>query len=114
MNFEAEIKPLLEAYESNETSLVNYCNQQLMKMYDLYLAAGFPEACSKTDYLILPGLYREANYDGIDWTTQNGDLRHLASILEVDCMFHNKGKSRKALTSNEFEKYIRFSFRALS
>lgn len=83
-------------------------------MYEYYLGNGYPLECSISKMSLYPAYFQEAIYDGIDWYDKNEDLRHLTIELELDCMFHNKGKSRNELTDVEFENYIRFSKNALN
>lgn len=62
----------------------------------------------------MPAYFQEAIYDGINWSDQNARLQHLEKELELDSIFHNNGKTRKELSSKEFEEYMRFSASAIN
>ncbi|WP_187264815.1 hypothetical protein [Pontibacter beigongshangensis] len=113
MNFETEIKKLVDAYSQNEEGISGFRHSKLFKMYDYYLKYGFPEERSMVELSLVPAHFQEANYDGIHWSGHFEDLGHLTNSFEVDCMFHNKGKTRKELTPSEFEQYMKFSYKAI-
>ena len=48
------------------------------------------------------------------WSSQNGELGHLNILFQLDCMFHNSGKSREKLSEKDFFKYVDFSSQAIN
>jgi hypothetical protein len=114
MNFQPDIEKLIEAYSSNEQSVVQFRFRRLKAMNDYYTAKGFPQPHSLPALSLLPAYFQEAIYDGIDWHDQNARLEYLEKALELDCLFHNNGKTRKELSQKEFEEYINFSNAAIN
>ena len=114
MNFQFEIKRLVEAYSSNEQPIVQFKFQKLNALNYYYSVNGFPQPCSIPELSLLPAYFQEAIYDGINWSDQNARLEHLEKELELDCIFHNNGKTRKELSPKEFEEYINFSASAIN
>ena len=114
MNFQLEIERLISAYSSNQQPIVQFRFRKLKAINDYYSANGFPKTCSLPELSLLPAYFQEAIYDGINWSDQNAGLEHLESELELDCIFHNRGKTRKELSSKEFEDYINFSGSAIN
>jgi hypothetical protein len=106
MNIQYEIEKLIAAYGSNENPIVRFRVHKLKAMHEYYTMNGFPQSCSLQELSLLPAYFQEANYDGINWFDQNAPLKHLESELELDCIFHNNGKTRKQLTPKEFQDYI--------
>ena len=114
MNFQLEIHRLIKAYSSNEQPIVQFRFRRLKAINEYFIANGFPEPCSLPELSLLPAYFQEANYDGINWSDQNAELEHLATELDLDCIFHNSGKKRKELSPEEFEDYVRFSGAAIN
>jgi len=114
MNFQSEIERLIQAYSLNEQPIVQFRFQRLKAMNDYCSANGFPHSCSLLKQSLLPAYFQEAIYDGINWSDQNAGLEHLEKDLELDCIFHNSGKTRKELSPKEFEDYISFSGAAIN
>jgi hypothetical protein len=113
MNFQSEIKGLIKAYSSNEQRIVQFRFRKLNALNDYYSLNGFPQPCSLPGLSLLPAYFQEAIYDGINWSNQSARLEHLEKELELDCLFHNNGKTRKALSPKEFEEYINFTNAAI-
>lgn len=86
----------------------------LKAMHDYFISKGFPQTCSLPELSLLPAYFQEAIYDGINWSDQKSGLKHLEKELELDCIFHNSGKTRKELSAKEFEDYINFSDDAIN
>jgi len=114
MNFQFEIERLIEAYSSNEQPIVQFRFQKLNAMKDYYVTNGYPKPCTMSALSLYPAYFQEAIYDGISWSSQNAKLEHLAIPLELDCMFHNCGRTRKELSPEEFEDYMGFSTAAIN
>jgi hypothetical protein len=114
MNFQLEIERLIQAYSSNEQPIVQFRFRKLKALNDYYCINGFPQSCSLPELSLLPAYFQEAIYDGINWSDQNAGLEHLEKELELDCIFHNSGKTRKELSPKEFEDYISFSGAAIN
>jgi len=114
MNFQLEIERLIQAYSLNEQPIVQFRFRKLKVVNDYYRANGFPQPCSFPELSLLPAYFQEAIYDGINWSDQNAGLDHLKTELELDCIFHNSGKTRKELSPKEFEDYINFSGAAIN
>ena len=112
MTFKDKIQTLIQGYENGD----QISNLRLSRLIDIsiyYLKFGFPNKLSKFDKSLIPLTFQEANYDDIHWTDKNAELRHLSSILEIDCMFQNEGKNRCELSEEEFKNYIKFSFNSI-
>jgi len=109
MNFQFEIKKFIEVYSSNQQPIVQFRFRKLKEMNDYYSAKGFPLPCSILQLSLLPAYFQEAIYDGINWSDQNAGLEQLEKELQLDCIFHNAGKTRKELSLKEFRDYIKFS-----
>ena len=114
MNFQTEIRRLIEAYSSNDQPIVQFRFRKLKALDKYYSANAFPQPCSIPELSLLPAYFQEAIYDGINWPYQNADLEHLTTELELDCIFHNSGETRKELSAKEFEDYIDFSNAAIN
>lgn len=112
LNFEKELQNLLKEYKRSG-NIGNFRHSKLALIHSYYKEFGFPKIQTELSLSVIPGIFQEANYDGISWTKRNENLRHLKLILQLDCMFHNFGKTREKLTDQEFAKYIEFSFRAI-
>ncbi|RYE44534.1 MAG: hypothetical protein EOP48_22540 [Sphingobacteriales bacterium] len=104
----------MQAYNSNEQPIVQFRSRKLKAVNDYYNANGFPQPCSLPELSLFPAYFQEAIYDGINWIEQNAELQHLDKELELDCMFQNRGKTRKELSPKEFEDYIKFSGAAIN
>ena len=114
MNFQLELKRLMELYRSNEQPIVQFRFRKLKAMNDYYLSKGFPKPCSLIELSLLPAYFQEAIYDGINWSKQDAGLEQLELELELDSIFDNSGKIRKELSSKEFRDYIKFSDAAIN
>jgi hypothetical protein len=99
----------MQAYSSSEQPIVQFRVRKLKAVHDYYSANGFPQPCTLPELSLLPAYFQEANYDGVNWSDQNAALEHLEKELELDCMFHNNGRTRKELSLKEFEDYMNFS-----
>jgi hypothetical protein len=114
MEFRLEIGRLIEASRSNQQPVVQFRFKKLKDMNDYYCTNGFPQQCSLSELSLLPAYFQEAIYDGISWSDQDAGLQHLEKELELDCIFHNGGKTRKELSPEEFERYIIYSKTAIN
>ena len=114
MNFQFEIERFIEANSSNQQPIVQFRFRKLKAMNDYYSAKGFPLPCSILELSLLPAYFQEAIYDGINWSDQNARLEQLENELELDCIFHNGGKTRKELSLKEFRDYIKFCDAAIN
>jgi hypothetical protein len=113
MDFEKNIKILIQGHSNNDTPVVKYRYSMFNRICAYYLKNGFPKRCSKLEFSLIPSYFREAIYDGISWSNQNERLGHMELLFEIDCMFQNKGKQREELTPTEFKEYVNFSSKAL-
>lgn len=113
MNFQSDLKRFIDHYEKSQQPIVQFRAWKLKAMSKYYEANGFPDSCRLTELSLLPAYFQEAIYDGIDWWEQDTDTRHLTTELNLDCMFHNSGKTRKELSSAEFQAYVDFSHNAV-
>lgn len=114
MNFQSQIKRLIEAYRPNEQPIVQFRFRKLKAMDEYYSTNGFPQPHSLPELSLLPAYFQEAIYDGINWFDQHARLEQLTTELELDCIFHNNGKTRKELSAKEFEAYLIFSDAAIN
>ncbi|HKV92766.1 MAG TPA: hypothetical protein VJW20_09480 [Candidatus Angelobacter sp.] len=81
--------------------------RQLLLMEDCLNAIGFPaETANRARVSLVPYIFQEANYDGLNWTDQQDDLDHLSTYFELDFMVQNQGKERREATSQEYEHYV--------
>ena len=108
--FKGKIEIMLKAYNGNNTSVVSHRRNTLQEIYDYFLENGFPKALTKERLSLIPCHFQEAIYDGINWTEQNADLGHLEIDFQVDCIFQNEGKTRNELSSEEFKRYVEYSW----
>lgn len=114
MNFQFEIEKLIEAYSSNPQPIVQFRFRKLNAMKDYYTTNGYPKPCTISELSLFSAFFQEAIYDGINWSDQNAELEHLAIALELDCIFHNCGRTRKELSPKEFEDYMNFTAAAIN
>ena len=73
----------------------------LQEIKSYYKDNGYPKELSIHKLSLIPSLFQEANYDNIVWSSQNGELGHLNILFQLDCMFHNSGKSREKLSEKD-------------
>ena len=106
--FTEKIQLLMNAYNGNETGMAKYRYEKFNVINNYYLKNGFPKKCSEISFSLVPAIFQEAIYDGINWSTQNADLCHMEYYFELDCIFHNEGKRRIELSEKEFEEYVDF------
>lgn len=112
MNFEEKLSEVIRTYSGSD-GISQFRASILRNVRDHYNSWGFPEKLSKYRLSIVPATFQETSYDDITWTNRTEDLRHLETLFQVDCMFHNNGKSREELSDSEFNDYINFSRRAI-
>ena len=113
MDFEKEIQSLISGY-SNPIGIERLCLNILQEIKSYYKDNGYPKELSIHKLSLIPSLFQEANYDNIVWSSQYGELGHLNILFQLDCMFHNNGKSREKLSEKDFFKYVDFSSQAIN
>jgi hypothetical protein len=76
---------------------------------------GYPASESdQIDLSIIPYVFQEANYDGIDWwSRESAEHRQLEGILEIDFLTQMAGKRREDASDAEMEAYRLRSHRAI-
>jgi hypothetical protein len=62
---------------------------------------------------LVPLVFQEANYDGIDWTDRAAPLEKLSGIFAVDLAVQSGGRERHELTDDEYREYVKASFAAI-
>ena len=92
MGFEKEIQSLISGY-SNPIGIERLRLNILQEIKSYYKDNGYPKELAIHKLSLIPSLFQEANYDNIVWSSQNGELGHLNILFQLDCMFHNSGKS---------------------
>lgn len=112
MNFEQELLQLIEGYSKSE-SIGRWRLHILTEMMTHFQEHRYPAQLTVHQLSLIPSVFQEANYSDIWWGGQHEDLGHLESILQIDCMFHNNGKTRKELSEQQFSNYVDFSFDAI-
>lgn len=106
--FKEKIQLLIKDYNSKIDGVGKYRFEKYKAISDYYLRNGFPKKCSEISLSLIPAIFHEAIYDGIDWSTQSADLGHMEYDFELDCIFQNEGKRRTELTKEAFEEYADF------
>jgi hypothetical protein len=77
-------------------------------------ARGYPAAESdQIELSIIPYVFQEANYDGIDWWSTDSAHHQLEGILEIDFLTQMAGKRREDASDAEIEAYRLRSHRAI-
>ena len=61
----------------------------------------------------MPFVFREANYDDINWTDRTAPLGHLSGLFAIDVAVQSGGRERYDLTDREYNEYVRGSFAAI-
>jgi hypothetical protein len=112
MKFEEKINQLKNGYAEGG-GISKFRNSIFGEIHEYYTLNGFPASLTKYELSLIPSVFQEANYDGINWTDRTENLGHLSTIFDLDCMFQNKGNTRVDLTDKEFDNYVKFSMKAI-
>jgi len=80
-----------------------------------YLATdGFPSTeDEKISLSLVPFIFQEANYDGIEWSEKDSDLQHLRRFFELDMLVHFAGRERSEITDSDYAQYYAISLKAI-
>ena len=75
---------------------------------------GFPSTQDEKIILsLVPFIFQEANYDDIDWSQKDSDLRHLKRFFELDLLVHFAGRERSDINENDYAQYYALSLKAV-
>ncbi len=86
----------------------------LLHLRDVLQTTGFPtERDQRRELSLVPLVFQEANYDGIDWTDRAAPLGHLSDILAIDVAVQRGGRERHELTDAEYGEYVDMSLAAI-
>ena len=77
------------------------------------LSGGFPRREDYESLSLVPFIFQEANYDGIDWTQQGADLAQLTSLFEIDACVWSGGRFLGEFSKAEHAEYVAAALRAI-
>ena len=74
---------------------------------------GFPPREAYGPLSLVPFIFQEANYDGIDWVQHGADLAQLAPLFEIDACIWSGGRSLSEFSEAEHADYVAAALRAI-
>ena len=77
------------------------------------LSCGFPPREAYEPLSLVPFIFQEANYDGIDWVQHGADLAQLAPLFEIDACIWSGGRSLREFSEAEHADYVAAALRAI-
>jgi hypothetical protein len=77
------------------------------------LSGGFPPRQECEPLSLIPFIFQEANYDGIDWVQQGVDLAQLTPLFEIDACIWSRGRSLKEFSKAEHAEYVAAALHAI-
>jgi hypothetical protein len=77
------------------------------------LSGGFPPRDAYEPLSLVPFIFQEANYDGIDWLQQSAELAQLTPLFEIDACIWSGGRSLKQFSKLEHADYVAAARRAI-
>jgi hypothetical protein len=86
----------------------------LLYLRDLLKRSGFPtDRDRRWELSMVPIVFQEAGYDGIEWTDRTAPLGHLSGLFAIDLAVQTGGRERHELSDDEYADYVRSSFVAI-
>jgi hypothetical protein len=77
------------------------------------LRGGFPHRQAYEPLSLVPFMFQEANYDGIDWAQRGADLAQLAPLFDLDACIWSGGRSLSQFSEAEHADYVAAALRAI-
>jgi hypothetical protein len=62
---------------------------------------------------LVPFIFQEANYDGIDWVQRGADLALLTRLFEIDACIWSGGRALSEFSEPEHADYVAAALRAI-
>jgi hypothetical protein len=77
------------------------------------LSGGFLPREAYEPLSLVPFIFQEANYDGIDWVQHGADLAQLTPFFEIDACVWSGGRALIEFSKAEHADYIAAALRAI-
>jgi hypothetical protein len=77
------------------------------------LGGGFLPREAYEPLSLVPFIFQEANYDGIDWVQPGADLAQLTPLFEIDARIWSGGRSLSEFSEPEHADYVARALRAI-
>jgi hypothetical protein len=85
----------------------------ILKRLQDALSAGFPAREAYEPLSLVPFIFQEANYDGIDWVQHGADLAQLTPLFEIDACIWSGGRTLSEFSEAEHADYVAAAVRAI-
>jgi hypothetical protein len=77
------------------------------------LSGGFPAREAYEPLSLVPFIFQEANYDGIDWVEHGAELAQLTPLFEIDACIWSGGRTLSEFSAAEHADYVAAALRAI-
>jgi hypothetical protein len=77
------------------------------------LRVGFPPKEAYEPLCLVPFIFQEANYDGIDWVQRGAELAQLTPLFEIDACIWSGGRALSEFSEAEHADYVAAALRAI-
>ena len=85
----------------------------ILKRLKAALSGGFPLREDYESLSLVPFIFQETNYDGIDWSQQGADLAQLTPLFEIDACIWSGGRFLEEFSKAEHSEYVAAALRAI-
>ena len=85
----------------------------VLKRLKSALSGGFPPRVEYEALSLVPFIFQEANYDGIDWVQKGADLAQLTPLFEIDACIWSGGLTLDEFSKVEHAEYVAAALRAI-
>ncbi len=86
---------------------------EVLKRLKDALSGGFVPREAYEPLSLVPFIFQEANYDGIDWVQHGAELAQLTPLFEIDACIWSGGRSLSEFSKAEYANYVAAALSAI-